>query len=170
MRSDSDGDDYESLAALLAVAFAAFAKHKTYTTTRFVVEHKDSRRLQQVAVHARDRRERGGKQPSLRVKRTRRVYPRLTYNFSSATVEMLWRGELVRVRRRAITIVGYFARTFAKKKRSVKSGFMVRVVNPILPVWFCYPKMHLIFGCRYDIIRDGLTALDTVSFEFACES
>ena len=32
MGSDSDGDDYESLATLLAVAIAAFAKHKAHTT------------------------------------------------------------------------------------------------------------------------------------------
>ena len=35
MGSDSDGGDYESFAALLAVAIAAFTKHATHTATTY---------------------------------------------------------------------------------------------------------------------------------------
>ena len=66
MGSDSDGDDYESLANLLAVAMAAFAS--TRNTILVLVEDEDNRRLRHVG--ARDRRERRKKQPSLQRGRT----------------------------------------------------------------------------------------------------
>ena len=81
--SDGDGDNYENLAIPLAVAVATFAKRKTHTNR---AEDEDSRCLRQVVVAARDRRERGGKQPwknnPPRVKLTRRVFPRLIYKAS----------------------------------------------------------------------------------------
>ena len=40
-----------------------------------------------------------GEDNSPRVKRARRVFPRPTYKASSACAEMLWCGELVRVRK-----------------------------------------------------------------------
>ena len=36
------------------------------------------------------------------------------------------------------------------------SGFIVRVVDPILPVWFCCRKMPFSFRIRNGLIRDGL--------------
>ena len=49
------------------------------------------------------------------------------------------------------------------KSDCIRNG--LRVVDPILPVWFCRPKTKLIFCFGYAIIRDGLTA--EVSFSFS---
>ena len=83
--SDSDGD-YESLATFLAVVIAAFANRKTHSTR--IVEEEDSRRLRHVVVGARDRRERGGRQPSPLQAHTA-CFPRSTNEASSACAEML---------------------------------------------------------------------------------
>ena len=72
MGSDSDGDDYESLATLAAVAIAPLAKHRDTLLLLLLlqvlvfVEDEDSRRLRHVVVDALDRGERGGRQPSSR--------------------------------------------------------------------------------------------------------
>ena len=96
----------------------------------------------------------GDDNPS-RVKRTRRVFPRPIYTASSACSEMLWCGELARVRSRAIAVGDYFARTLSQKQ-NVNLGFIARILDPILPAWFCDPRIYLIVGFRYAIItRDG---------------
>ena len=85
MRSDSNGDDYESLATLARVSRDCSIRQTQRHTMKLLlvsVEDEDSRRLRHVVVDARDRRERGGKQPS-REARTRRVFPRPTYKASS---------------------------------------------------------------------------------------
>ena len=69
--SDCDGDDYERFAIVLAVAIAAFAKHKTHNAHKLLVKSclvkdKDSRRLRHVVVDVRDRLEQGGRQSSSR--------------------------------------------------------------------------------------------------------
>ena len=80
MGSDSDGDEHKSLATLVAVAIAAFAKHRDTNTTRV-----DIRRLRHVSpllMHEIDGSEGVDDPPP--VKRTRRVFPRPTYKASSA--------------------------------------------------------------------------------------
>ena len=42
------------------------------------------------------------------------------------------------------------------KKQSVNSDFIIRVLDPILPVWFRCPKIKLIFCFGYAVVRDGL--------------
>ena len=67
MRSDSEGDDYGSLATLVAVAIAPLAKHRhTLVLLPVVAKDEDSRHLRHAVVDARDRQERGGRQPSSR--------------------------------------------------------------------------------------------------------
>ena len=68
---------------------------------------------------------------------------------------LFWWGELVRVRSRAIAVVDYFARSLSNKQ-SVNSGFIKRFVDPILPVFFCHPTTHLVFGFEYAVIRDDV--------------
>ena len=112
MGSDSDGDDCEGVATLLAVAIAAFAKVSKSRYT-FVVEDEDSRGLQHV-VDVRDRRDRG-EDNVVRVKRTCRVFPCPTYTASSACAEMLWCSEHVRVSsHEAGAFVDYFVGTLSK--------------------------------------------------------
>ena len=109
MALDSDGDDYENLASLLAVAMAAFAKYKAHYLLLVLVEGKDSRRLRHIVVDARDRRERGGKQPSSREAHTARFSSPHLQSSICVCAEMLWHGELVRIRSRAIAVVDYFS-------------------------------------------------------------
>ena len=59
MGSGSDGDDYESLAILLAIAMTHLPN--TRHTLLVLAEDEDGRRLRHVVVDARDRRERGGR-------------------------------------------------------------------------------------------------------------
>ena len=51
-----------------------------------------------------------------------------------------------------------FARTLSKIHPvfvlGFQSGFSIRLVDPILPVVFCVPKIHLVFGSGYAILRD----------------
>ena len=54
-----DGDDYENLATLVAVAIAAFAKQKDTLLLLVSVEDEDSRRVGHIVVDARDRRSEG---------------------------------------------------------------------------------------------------------------
>ena len=75
MGSDSDGE-YESL----ALSSQSRLQHSPNTrhTPLIVVEDEDSRRLRHVVVDARDRRERGPRQPSCREAPTA-LFPRPTY-------------------------------------------------------------------------------------------
>ena len=50
-----------------------------------------------------------------RVKRARRVFPRPTYNTSSACAEVQWCGELVLARSQAIAVFDYSVKTLLKK-------------------------------------------------------
>ena len=128
--SESDGDEYESLATLLS-----FLSSRTRTATGCDVL------MYEIGGSE-------GENNPARVKRTRRVFPHLTCKASSACAEMFWCGELVRVRSRAIAVVDYFAITFVQKQ-SAKFGFYAInrvVVDSILPAWFCGPKIHLVFG------------------------
>ena len=115
----------------------------THTTRRRGQEQPPSATYSPLLMNKINRSEGEDKPPS--VKRTRRVIPRPTYKTSSACVGMLRCGELVRLRSRAIAIVDHFARTLSEKQ-SANSGFIARVVHSILPLSFCYPKNHLIFG------------------------
>ena len=76
-----------------------------------------------------------GEDNTPRVKRTRRAFPRPTYNASFACADMLWRGEPVRVRCRPTAVVDLFRENLAHQT-NCNSGFIVRVVDPILPVRF----------------------------------
>ena len=61
MGSGSDGDDYEGLATLVAVALAPFTKHRQASTAVLLlvfVKNEDNRHLRHVVVDARDRRQR----------------------------------------------------------------------------------------------------------------
>ena len=159
MGSDSDGDDYESLTALVAVAIATFAKHKRHT-------------LLPATRICRGR----GQPPSA----TRRWYTRSTGDRGKTTLlawsahgvfslapptklhlRVRWdalvertRSSMYVVERSAWLII--FRENFVNKK-SVNSAFVIRVVDPISPVWFRRPKMKLVFCFRYAILRDGLT-------------
>ena len=153
MGSDGDGDDYESLPTLVAVAIAAFAKHKTHHSYLSSMARTAAVCDMSLLTHEIDGSEGADNPPG--VKRTRRVFLRPTDEASSACAEILWYGEPVRVRSRAIAVVDCFARTLSKK-RFVNSGFIVRVVESSLPAWFCDPKTHLMFGFGYDTVGDGL--------------
>ena len=96
MGSNTDGDDYESLAALVAVAIAVFAKHRDTLLLLVFVEDEDSRRLRHV-VDARDRRERGAGQPSGCEAHTECFPSPHLQSFICMCAEMLWCSELVRV-------------------------------------------------------------------------
>ena len=106
-----DGGDYESLATLVAVAIAAFAKHRdTPPLLLAFVEDEDSRRLRHV-VDARDDGSEG-EDNTPRVKRTRRVFPRPTYKASFACALRCSgaANPCEYVRGRAIAVVDYFSR------------------------------------------------------------
>ena len=96
MGSENYGDDYESLATLVAVVLAAFAKHRHTLLLLAFVEDEDSRRLRHV-VDARDRRERGGRQPSSSEAHTECFSSPHLQSFICMCAEMLWCSELVRV-------------------------------------------------------------------------
>ena len=94
------------------------------------------------------------------VKHTRRVFNRPPLPAPSACAgcsDARNSNECV-VERTSLVI---FASTLTKK-RSVNSGFIVRVVDPIMPAWFCDLKTHHIFGFGCAIVRDGLTPNNTV--------
>ena len=148
MGSYGDGDDYDSLAPLLAVS-SDCSIHHTHT---LVFEDEDSRRLGHVIVDAQDRRERGRRQPSAREVHTTCVASTYLQTFTCVCAEMLWYGELVRVRSRAIAVVVSFFSRALFKQQSVNWGFIMRVVDPILPVRFCDPKIHLILEFGHAII------------------
>ena len=91
MVSDRDGDDYESLATLVAVAIAAFDKHRhTQVLLIVFVKDEDSRHLRHVVVDARNRRERGGRQPSSREAHTGCFPSPYLQSFVCVRAEMLW--------------------------------------------------------------------------------
>ena len=133
MGSDSEDDEYESPATRFTVAIAAFATHKRHTTATRIVEDEDSRRLPHVLMHKIDGSEGGDSPP--RVKRTRRVFPRPTYKAPSACALRCSgaANSCEYVRDRAIAAVIIFLENFVKIQ-SLNSGFMIKVVNPILPV------------------------------------
>ena len=133
MGSDSDGDDYESLATLLTVAIAPFAKHKIHTIRTCRGRGQPAAVCDMsLLMHEIDRSK--GEDNPPRAKRTWRVLPRPTHKASSACalrcsgVANSW--EYV-VERSPLLIT--FREAFVKKQY-VNSGFIIRVVDPILPV------------------------------------
>ena len=118
MGSDSDdGDDYESPATLLAVVIAHSpnARH----TLLVLVESEESRRLRHVVVDARDRLERGGRQPSLLEAHTAWFPSPHLQSLICVCAEMLWCSELVHVRSGTIAVVDCFSRELCSKLQSV---------------------------------------------------
>ena len=111
--NSSDGD-YESLATLLAVAIAAFAKHTTHTTATYSYLSRTrtaSHRLRQMSLmHETDGSE--GEDVPPGVKRTRRFPWAHLQIIICVCSEILWSGELVGVRSRAIAVVDYFKKLF----------------------------------------------------------
>ena len=110
MGPDND-DDYESLATLLAVAIALFAKvsDTNFTTpdTHLSSRTRTTAACDMLLTYEID--ESVGENKPPRVKRARRVFPCPTYAASSACAKILGYGELVRVRsHEAIAAVDYF--------------------------------------------------------------
>ena len=132
-------------ALLLSLQMRLQHSPNTRRTLHELVEDEDSRRLRH--VDARDRRERAGNNHP-RVKRTRRGFPLPTYkeSFICVCAEILWCKQthvsMYVVERLPLMII--FERTLFKKQYVQYSCFIIRVVDPILPVLFCYPKTHLI--------------------------
>ena len=96
MGSESDGNEYEGLATLLAAANAAIAIRKhtllllsSRTRTAVVCDMP----LLMCEIDGSE-----GEDIPPRLKRTRRTFSGPTYKASSACAEMLWCGELVRTR------------------------------------------------------------------------
>ena len=94
MGPDSDGEDYESLATLLAVALAALSKHKTHTTRTCRGRSRQTAAVYDSSLFMHEIDGSEGEDNSPRVKRT--VFPRPAYKASSAC-EIIWCSELVRV-------------------------------------------------------------------------
>ena len=109
MGSDSDGDDYESPATLLAVAIAH--SPNTRCTLLVLVEGEDSRRLRHLVVDARDRLGQGERQPSLLEAHTAWFPPPHLQSLLCVSAEMLWCSDsCMYVRSRAIAVADYFSR------------------------------------------------------------
>ena len=94
--------DFDSLATLRAVAIAPFGRlHHSANTRRTLllvcVEDEESRRLRHVVVDARDRRERGGRQPPSHEAHTACFFSPRLQSFICVCAEMLWSNEFVRV-------------------------------------------------------------------------
>ena len=115
MGSDSDGDDNESLATLVAVANAAFAKHIDTLLRRVLVLSRTMTAAvcdMPLTLLMREIYGSEGEHNPPRVKRTRCAFPRPTYKASSACALRCSGAEnsCVYVRGRAIAVVDFFLR------------------------------------------------------------
>ena len=134
MGSDSDADDHESHSRRSRDCTIRQIQRHTLLLLVFIKDE-DSRRLRHAVyfMHEIDGSE--GEDSPPRVKHTRRVFPRPTYKASSACAVRCSgaANSCVYVRVRAIAVVDYVSRELLFKNLSANSGFMIRVVDPILP-------------------------------------
>ena len=155
MGSDSDGDDYESLAALLAVSRL---HHSPNTRHTLLLRARICRGRGQPAtvcdiyvVDARNRRERGEKQPSSREAHIPCFPSAHLQSLTCVCAKFLWSGELVGVHSRTIAVVGFFSRGLSSNTTRGKFGFHYKgrrsdSARLILP---SESQAHFLFRMRY---------------------